>query len=427
VDILFALALAAVLGALTLSALQGIQLATAWLAAAVTAFGVLHCSVAFRRRAPVAAYGMASLAMLVVVSVPNSHAIGASGKAAEVPMLFMPSSLVFLLILYAVASQPHQRRRTLALLAALAGAVLAALRAGNALEQVYPGGWLVFGYVAASLMIIVAATWSLGSFQLIRRQRAEAERVEAARLAVLEERSRIARDMHDIVAHSLAVIVRQAEGGAFAAAQAPEQAAQALRVIANAGRGALDDMRGLLRVLRSTDGENAAAAAPPSLADLPGLLDRAHDAGLDAEWVRQGTPFEVGAATELAAYRVVQEALTNAIKYAGPHARVLVRLEWSGDGLAVEVTDDGGSAETGRACPGSSGAGASEAGSPDPCSSDADSYPGGPHPPVPGAGAGLQGLWERVAAAGGVFTARRLATGFQVRATFPRRRDEGAR
>lgn len=422
VDILLALAVAAVIGSLTVGALQSIRLQASWLTAAVAAFAVLHLSVAARRRAPAAAYALASLAMLVVVLVPDARNTNTATVPAQVPMLFMPSSLVFLLILFTVAGQPRDRRlRALALVIAVAGAVLAAVRAGTVVQRVYPGGWLVPGYAAAALVVVVLATWSLGSLRLIRRQRGEAEQVEATRLAVLEERTRIARDMHDIVAHSLAVIVRQAEGGAFAAARAPDQAAQVLRVIADTGRAALDDMRGLVGVLRGGDGADGEAGAGGvatgpqlSLADLSALLDRVHDTGLDVECVHHGTPFPVGAATELAAYRVVQEALTNAVKYAGSHARVRVRLEWSADDLAVDVTDDGG-ARNGAASKSTSDVAGNRASG------------GAPALPVPGAGAGLQGLRERVAAAGGTFSSGRLDTGFRVRATFPRRHAGAAR
>jgi signal transduction histidine kinase len=376
VDVVFSLALAAVLGPLTVGAVRSADMSSAELVSAGIAFGVLHAVVAIRRTATAVAYVAASLAMLTVVLIPDARTADAA-----VPILFMPSSLVFLVPLYTVAARPPRRFGALVLPIALVGAVLATIRSAGALRQVYPGAWWVPVYLGAGLIITVLATWGLGYLRLIRRQRDAAARAEATRRAVLEERSRIARDMHDVVAHSLAVIVRQAEGGAFAAARAPEQAAQALRVIADTGRDALNDMRGLLGVLRGP------AEVSASLADLPELLDRVREAGLDVECVRQGTPYELGAATELAAYRVVQEALTNVIKHVGRGAGTRVLLEWTAADLVVEITDSG---------------------------------PAG-HDPVPGAGAGLQGLRERVAVVGGTFEAGPLDTGFRVRAVFPRR------
>ena len=182
-------------------------------------------------------------------------------------------------------------------------------------------------------------TWNLGRLAQVRRQRVLTERAESARLAVLEERARIAREMHDIVAHSLAVIVRQAEGGAFIAERDPGRAGHALRTIAGTGRGALADMRGLLGVLR--DGASGADTPQPTLADVPRLVAGVRDTGLDARLTQSGEAFPLSAATELAVYRLAQEGLTNAVKYAGPRARVAVELRWEPAELTVQVTDDG--------------------------------------------------------------------------------------
>ena len=182
--------------------------------------------------------------------------------------------------------------------------------------------------------------------------------------------------MHDIVAHSLAVIVRQAEGGAFVAGQDPRAAGRVLQTIAGTGRSALADMRGLLGVLRDpasgSDGEPGGSSEAEPVAELTG----------------SGAPFAIGAATELAVYRLAQEGLTNSVKHAGPRAHVAVALRWQPQELTVEVVDDGGGSM--------------------------------PAPPVPGAGAGLQGLRDRIAAAGGTFSATPRELGFAVRARFPR-------
>jgi signal transduction histidine kinase len=406
-DALFALALAGVLGPLSVSSLHGARQRAGWLAVSAVAFGVLQVSVAFRRRDPALAYLAASLAMFVLVAVPDFRVADPSaGHALAVPMVYLPSSLVFLLMLYSFASQTRSRRwRLSGLLIAMAGAALVAIRTGVTFHQVYPAGAVILSCAAAAVLCMTAfGAWGLGSLRLLQQQRAEARLAEAARIAVLEERGRISRDMHDIVAHTLAVIVRQAEGGAFAAQRSPDQAVQALRVIAGASREALADMRGMLGVLRDDDngdtgngGDGPAGSRPqPGLADVQTLLDRVRATGLTVEYAADGTAFHVGPAIELAVYRLVQEALTNTVKHAGPDARVMVRLDWAGAILTVAVTSASGD----RAHPSA---------------------------PVPGTGAGLRGLAERVSAAGGTFSSGRDGDGFAVRATFQRRDKEDAR
>jgi signal transduction histidine kinase len=347
-DALAALAFAAVLGGLSISGSQGLHWSLVWVIVLIVAFAVLHLTVAFRRRWPESAYAAASVALLVI---------------------------------------------------ALAGVGIATGTAADALRRFTAGGWFIAFYVLAGFGLIVLMTWNLGRLALVRRQRETTERAEAARLAVLEERARIAREMHDIVAHSLAVIVRQAEGGAFVAGQDPPAAGQALQTIAGISRSALADMRGLLGVLRDpasgSGGEpggkavaDPVAAPQPRLADLPRLVAGVRDSGVDAELTESGAPFAIGAATELAVYRLAQEGLTNAVKHAGPRAHVAVALRWQPQELTVEVVDDGGGSM--------------------------------PAPPVPGAGAGLQGLRDRIAAAGGTFSAAPRELGFHVCASFPR-------
>lgn len=386
-DVLFALALAAVLGALTLSGAQGVHWSAGWIVVLAVAFAVLHAMVALRRSAPLIAYVLASAAMLAVALAPDGRVVRTQPSGPEhVTALLLPSSAAFLVLLYSAAARLPATLGRGALAVALIGAVLAAVRIAGTLEEVATS-WLVPIYVGVGVAVTVLATWGLGRLSAARAAHAAAERDEAARLAVLEERARLAGEMHDIVAHSLAVMVRQAEGGAYVADREPDRAAHALHTIAETGRSALSDMRGLLRVLRDPDaGEQAAPR--PTLADLPVLLGRVRDTGLDVELCESGEPFPVGAATELAVYRLAQEGLTNAVKYAGRRAHVAVAVQWGPTELTVEVRDDGG---------------------------------GGDGPPaVPGTGAGLQGLRDRVAAAGGTFAAEPLPRGFQVRARFPR-------
>jgi signal transduction histidine kinase len=406
-DALATLAVAAVLGPLSLSAARGVDWRGGWVAAIVACFVVLHLTVAVRARAPAVAVGVASLAMFVIVLAPAGDVIHpAAGGLVHLPALFLPSSLVFLVLLYSAASRLPTTLSRVALLVGLVGGVLATVRVADAVRDISATGWLARLYLGLGFAVTVLATWGLGRLTFLRGQRRATERAESARLAVLEERARIAREMHDIVAHSLAVIVRQAEGGAFVAEREPQQAGRALQTIADTGRAALTDMRGLLGVLRDPDGERAceraaeptvgpAAEPRPRLADLAALVSGMRATGIAAELSEQGTPFAVGSAAELAGYRVVQEALTNAVKYAGPGAQVRVTVHWRRSDVAIEVTDDGGDH--------------------------------GARVPVPGTGAGLQGLRERVAAVGGSFGADRLRGGFRVQASFPRPAGGGGR
>jgi signal transduction histidine kinase len=386
-DALTGSGLVVVLGVLSISGAQGMHWSPAWAVVLVTSFAVLQLSVVFRRFAPAAAYASASLAMLVIVLAPDGRVVDqVAGGPTRVPALFLPSSLVFLLVVYGVAARVEVAGGRVVLAVALVGVAIATASTADALRQFTAGGWLVTFYFGAGVTVSVLMAWNLGRLAAVRRARALIERAESARVAVLEERARIAREMHDIVAHSLAVIVRQAEGGAFVAERDPARAVQALQTIAEAGRGALTDMRGVLGALRD---QEPGPSSRPTLSDLAPLVAGVREAGMHAELTESGVPFALGATTELAVYRLAQEGLTNAVKHAGPRARVAVVLTWQPEALIVTVVDDGGEA---------------------------------PVPlPVPGTGAGLQGMRERVVAVGGTFSAAPSDRGFQIRAHFPRR------
>jgi signal transduction histidine kinase len=204
-----------------------------------------------------------------------------------------------------------------------------------------------FAFVA----LLLGATWALGDSARTRRAytaelearaaRLERERKLEASRAAAEERARIARELHDVIAHHVSMMVVQAEAGPVAVEREPGTAAQGFDSIAAIGRQALVEMRRLLGVLRSDDDRAAPSLAPqPGLDQLPVLLQQARLAGLDAELEVQGEPRPLPPGMDLSAYRIVQEALTNAVRHAGPsRARVLVRY---GDGdIRLEVRDDG--------------------------------------------------------------------------------------
>jgi signal transduction histidine kinase len=170
-------------------------------------------------------------------------------------------------------------------------------------------------------------------------ERLDAEREHRAHVAALSERTRIARELHDVIAHSVSVMVIQAGGARTVMSSEPERAEASLQSVERAGREAMAEMRRLLGVLGS--GEDPRALAPqPGLANIEDLVCRTRTAGLETDLHIQGEPTIVSLALDLCAYRIVQEALTNAIKHAGP-AHVTVALRWSRDALEVDVSDDG--------------------------------------------------------------------------------------
>jgi signal transduction histidine kinase len=155
-----------------------------------------------------------------------------------------------------------------------------------------------------------------------RAARLEIERDQREQLAAAAERARIAREMHDIIGHNLAVITGLADGGSYAAHKAPERAAQALDAIGATSRQALSELRRLLDVLRHERAVSAELAPQPGLADLDGLLTRVREAGLPVRRTVAGPP-----GAQLTVFRVVQEALTNTLKYGGPGTRARLAID----------------------------------------------------------------------------------------------------
>ncbi len=237
---------------------------------------------------------------------------------------------------------------------------------------------------AVSAVVVVgffAGAWALG--MLRRSQRAEAAAV--ADRAAAAERTRIAREMHDIIAHSLTVVIAQADGGRYAARADPARAVAALEAISGTARQALGDVRSLLGVLRDEGGGDGSYAALPGVVDVPQLVESARAHGLDVRFAVDGEPVEPPPGIGLAAYRIVQESLTNVLRHAGAGVRVDCVVRWRDDELAVSVVDSGGR---------------------------------GRHDDV-GAGRGLLGMRERAALFGGTVDAGRRADGFAVHARLP--------
>jgi signal transduction histidine kinase len=198
---------------------------------------------------------------------------------------------------------------------------------------------------------MVAFTWLLAEFVGARRayhaeldarlHLLETERDQATRIAVAEERSQIARELHDVVAHAVSVIVVQADGASFAVRSQPELAERAVQTISRTGREALAELRRLLEVLRSDDSPGSPNVPQPDATSLAELAERVRVAGIPVQLDITGSLDGLPAGVSLGLYRIVQESLTNTLKHAGQGARAQVRITRTEDVIEVEVTDDG--------------------------------------------------------------------------------------
>ncbi|MEZ0166878.1 sensor histidine kinase [Kineococcus sp. LSe6-4] len=263
-----------------------------------------------------------------------------------------------LMAVYALAGYGRRWASRGGLLLGLAGALLCSVR------FFADTGWGAVVVLAALIAFSVVASWALGSLRRAQRQNElalverarllENERENESRLATTAERQRIAREMHDVVAHSLSVIIAQADGGRYAAKADPAVAAQVLETISGTGRQALTDMRNLLGVLRTGPGEDR--APQPDATMIGDLVDQVRASGLEVTAEVRGEVRDLPPAMGLAAYRIVQESLTNVLKHAGPRARTRVEVRWEADALRMSVEDDGrGAASMVQPSPGGQG------------------------------------------------------------------------
>lgn len=306
-------------------------------------------------------------------------AVGVMGQWLPKPVLDVEAfGLIVILSLYNSGAHASGRR-------AWVGSVVVvwfvAVTALTDPDGVYLGGIIFF-------FLLFGGPW-LAGFVVQRRRVSEAsmrhER-DAAEAAIVEERARIARELHDVVAHAISVIVLQARGGRRLLDSEPEETRGALDTIEQTGRQALDEMRRLVGLLREGDDE-LALAPQPSLSQLERLVEQVRAAGLPVDLTVEGDPVALPPGVDLSAYRIVQEALTNALKHAGP-ARARVSLRYRSDGLEVDVSDDGAGTANGD---------------------------GGV-----GDGHGLVGIRERVAVYGGELAAGpQVEGGYTVRARLP--------
>lgn len=326
-------------------------------------------TIALCRHRPFAAFALV-VAGLVVVGLAEPRAI----VTGLVPMAY---------VLFTLASRGRPRTAFMVLAVGLAMAMATALP-----DFRHRGGAVVFA-------LLFVTVWTVGyavgmhrryTEDLLRDQAelAEAE-VERTRRGVTEERLRIARELHDVVAHSMSVITVQAGFAALIVGERPEEARAALGAIESTGRQALAEMRRLLGVLRHPDGTEPELMPVPGLVELDRLVEQTAKAGVRVEVTIAGRPRALPAGLDLSAYRIVQEALTNVVKHAATGS-VRAALDYRMDELVIEVTDDG------RGCP------------------DAEPRPG--H--------GLAGMRERVHLYGGTFQAAPLpGRGFRVSVRLP--------
>ena len=289
--------------------------------------------IVFRRRAPLLAVAISSAAIVWHV-------------LAGFPEGLLP--IAVLLLSYSVAASSSLRRAIAGL--AIIWTAVAILRIRGT-----PG---FDGFAAGANLAFLSIAWGAGLAVRARRETIEAtvreaeeranfERQRSARM-IAEERLRIAQELHDVVAHSMSVIAVQAGVGAHVVGHRPDQAKAALEAISVTARNTLTEMRRLLGVLRDEHGNRSHAPAP-ALSDVARLVDDVRAAGIPISLVIDGGPDHLSAGVELSAYRIVQEALTNVIKHAGPLTKVEVRVTHTADEVSVEVLDDGrGAAARGR-------------------------------------------------------------------------------
>ncbi|MFE9010822.1 sensor histidine kinase [Streptomyces sp. SID5594] len=308
-------------------------------------------------------------------------------------------NFAMLVITFTVATIGERWASRLALVCSLSAASLSQVR-----WEAEPGGsWPQQIFVTVIMTVPFVLAWVMGDSLRTRRAyfsqleeraaRLEREREAQSKVAVAAERARIARELHDVVAHNVSVMVVQADGAAYVMDAAPDQARQALETISSTGRQALAEMRRLLGVLRTGDAPESGEYVPqPDVEQIEDLVDQVRRTGLAVDFKVEGTARPLPSGVELTAYRIVQEALTNTRKHGGPDAGASVRLVYFDDGLGLLVEDDGRGAAH-------------------------ELYEDGG---ADGAGHGMIGMRERVGMVGGTLDAGpRPGGGFRISALLP--------
>lgn len=329
----------------------------------------------WRRRRPLPA-----CAVMMTGIVAQAVASGHTPEGLEIILLWV-------VVPYSVAAYSVRREALVGLAITLAAFVVYSVQNDDIVSGRKSDQW-----AGAFFLILAVGSWLAGMVVRGRRETAAltahaSALAHEAQIASVEERSRIARELHDIVAHNLSVVVVQA-AGARAQGDQRRPDATTLEKIERSSREALVEMRRLVGVLREDDGESPDLAPHPGVAQLPALAERVRAAGLAVELTIDGDCSALPEAIDLSAYRIVQEALTNTVKHAGPEAQVRVNVGREREALTISVVDDGGH-------------GAQQA-------------------PAEQGGHGLIGMRERVAVFGGELRAAPSSTGgFVVSARLP--------
>ncbi|MGP3637850.1 sensor histidine kinase [Streptomyces sp. 24-1644] len=309
------------------------------------------------------------------------------------------ADFALLVITYTVATVGERWASRLALACSLVAAGISQLRWPEGAQE----HWAQAVFVVIVMTVPFVLAWVLGDSMRTRRAyfdqleeraaRLEREREAQSKVAVAAERARIARELHDVVAHNVSVMVVQADGAAYVMDAAPDQARQALETISSTGRQALAEMRRLLGVLRTGDAPESGEYVPqPDVGQIEDLIEQVRQTGLAVDFKVEGTARPLPSGVELTAYRIVQEALTNTRKHGGPDAGASVRLVYFDDGLGLLVEDDGRGAAH-------------------------ELYEDGG---ADGAGHGMIGMRERVGMVGGTLDAGpRPGGGFRISALLP--------
>jgi signal transduction histidine kinase len=368
---------------------------SAWAAAGWTAYLVAAVATLFRRRLP-----RSTLAVVFPIAVA-ALALRAGG-----PTVFYVALALYCVVIVS------SRRAALALTGIMIGVVLAALIVGRGdqLAQAAIGGvtLLLLGWLAGEY---TRATRVYAAQQAERaREKAaagEAERAAQVRRAMADERAQIARELHDIVAHAMSVIAVRSGVARMVIDTDPEQAREALGIIETTTRRSLHEMRLLVGVLRDARADPAELSPVPGLRELGGLVVAAAAAGVTADVQIDGTVRSLSSSAELSAYRIVQEALTNVARHAGP-TRARVRIGYQPHEVTIEVADEG-----------PQGPAPSPARSPAAHAHPGHASSGHAPPGHGGSGHGLIGMRERAALFGGELAAGPQGSGFRVRATLP--------
>ncbi|WP_406267524.1 sensor histidine kinase [Actinacidiphila glaucinigra] len=308
-----------------------------------------------------------------------------------------PGDFAMLVIIYTVAANGARWASRIAFAGGLVASTISTLRWPNETE----GQW-ADAVSAVFLAVPFLLAWVIGDSLRTRRAyyaeleeraaRLQREREAQSKAAVAAERARIARELHDVVAHNVSVMVVQADGAAYVLDASPEQAKQALETISTTGRQALTEMRRLLGVLRAGDDGGGEYVPQPGVDQLTDLIEQVRGAGLPVAFEVEGESRPLASGVELTAYRIVQEALTNTRKHGGPEAHATVRLTFGDGDLSLLIEDDGRGAQQ-------------------------ELYEGGGED---GQGQGLIGMRERVGMVSGTLDAGpRPGGGFRISAVLP--------